>query len=666
MFHLIKSQKIYFLFLFIVVVLNYGTTINNGYMIDDHHFLKGRNQSGYQSNQDFFTKTDNQHFIPFYSGVNFMLFENFRDKPYVFHIINIFLFYVSCLLFFLLIVQLSNSKPIAYLATLLMLLHPVNYFPVGYKTANFVFYSAVFMELSLLLAWYAVQGSKKKIVCILMSYGFFVFALLSNHWAALLPFYLAAMLYFVKKFELRRIVIIILPYLLMDSIFLMLYVKIAGSNMDLIGRINSLDLSLFEYLATFSYIAYGYISNLFLPRNIVFMVNMPKPVEYLLFWNSMFFLWIILSFILITFVWKKSLKSLSLIWFLTGFILVFPALFSHSNMGLVFEPHWLYFSSFGFFLMVAIYLDQVRLKINKVYFGAMICGIIIFLFITTQSFNYFTKTEKRYCEFLLHYYPENRIGLTTLGNIYLNEGKYDEAMQVYNKVIELGDLKQYKELNNIGLIFKNLKKNKEAKYYFQKSLQLNPNFTIAYNNLGTVYKIEGDLAQAEYNFKKAIRLNPKFPEPRLNLINVYIQKKDWQEAQRSLKELDFSKMKPLNQRDILIKLAVVLFKIGNVSQSSDYIEQLYSKFNTIETRLILSQEFSSLNMDVQAMSILDVALFQFPRSKEIYLLYGVILGNNENWESAIEMWEKGKIIDDKEDKFDEYIVKAKLLMQKDM
>ncbi len=665
MLHFLKSNKTIFLSLLFAVILNYSSTLNNGFMIDDDIFLKGQYQSDYHSDEDFFTKSASQHFSPFYYWVNFTLFKYFENTPYVFHILNILLFYMSGSLFFLLVVQFSRSKSIAFLAALLIFFHPIHYFSVGYKTSNFVFYCAIFMEISLLLAWYAVAKKRTSLLLISMSCLFFVLALLSNEWAALLPFYLFFILYFLKDFKLKKICLLSIPYLLIDALFLFSYVNIAGPKMQLMDRIYTMNIPFFEFSAAFSYFFFHYVGNLIWPRDIVFMMNIIPPVGHLLFWNGLFYIGMISIVILIVFIWGKNLKSLALTWFLIGFILVVPALFSHINMGLVFEPHWLYFSSFGFFLLVATYLDRLRLKIKKVYFAAILSGILLFLFSTTQSFNYFTKTEKRYCQFLLKYYPQNKIALTTLGNIYFSEKQYDQSFQFYNRVIALGDVDRFKELTNIGLIYKELHKNEQAKYYFQKALELNPNFFIAYNNLGTIYEEEGDLIQAEYNYQKTIQLAPHLPEARLNLVNVFIKKEEWPKATHTLEAFELNKISTFYQRKVLIKQAVVASKIGNAQQSSFYVEQLCKGSNSVRMFLELSQEFVALKMYKQAFQILDAALLRFPKSKEIYLYYGVILGNNENWMGAINMWKRGKVIDNKEKKFDEFIAKATFLMQND-
>ena len=55
-------------------------------------------------------------------------------------------------------------------------------------------------------------------------------------------------------------------------------------------------------------------------------------------------------------------------------------------------------------------------------------------------------------------------------------------------------------------IHKQLKKYDTAISYFEKAIQLNPNFSEAYNNLGNTKKRVGKIDEAIFCFEKAIQL----------------------------------------------------------------------------------------------------------------------------------------------------------------
>ena len=153
--------------------------------------------------------------------------------------------------------------------------------------------------------------------------------------------------------------------------------------------------------------------------------------------------------------------------------------------------------------------------------------------------------------------PEYLFGLKILGAISLQIGRLSEAHRVNKKVTELSPkdpeghynlavnlkainsipeaIKAYKNAiilksnyveayNNLGLIFLEIEKFKEAKSYFIKALSLlsGPSSYAAFINLGTTYKRLGDFKNAIDSYKKAITSNNKIPEGHFNLGIVYL------------------------------------------------------------------------------------------------------------------------------------------------
>ena len=57
-------------------------------------------------------------------------------------------------------------------------------------------------------------------------------------------------------------------------------------------------------------------------------------------------------------------------------------------------------------------------------------------------------------------------------------------------------------------IYKNLDKYEEAVSYYNKTIQINPNFIGAYNNLGNVFKNLGEYKKAIKCYTRAAQINP--------------------------------------------------------------------------------------------------------------------------------------------------------------
>ena len=91
--------------------------------------------------------------------------------------------------------------------------------------------------------------------------------------------------------------------------------------------------------------------------------------------------------------------------------------------------------------------------------------------------------------------------------------------------------------NLLGLISLGQNKIKEATEWYEKSIEVDPNFSMAYNNLGLIYADhKKDYNKAEDLYKKSISLNAKHPEPHNNLGSVYNHLGKYEDAINSYKK----------------------------------------------------------------------------------------------------------------------------------
>jgi tetratricopeptide (TPR) repeat protein len=96
------------------------------------------------------------------------------------------------------------------------------------------------------------------------------------------------------------------------------------------------------------------------------------------------------------------------------------------------------------------------------------------------------------------------------------EGKTDIAQELYNQILKI-DPNHSQALNNIAVIFTNLKDYQKAKECYEKAIELNPNYVDAHNNLGIIFQGLGENQKAKECFKKVIELNPNFANAHNNL-----------------------------------------------------------------------------------------------------------------------------------------------------
>jgi tetratricopeptide (TPR) repeat protein len=94
-------------------------------------------------------------------------------------------------------------------------------------------------------------------------------------------------------------------------------------------------------------------------------------------------------------------------------------------------------------------------------------------------------------------------------NTYHKLNQYEEAIEDYNKAIELNP-KNAEAYNNRGNAHSELNKHEEAIEDFNKAIELDPKYAEAYNNRGNAYYELNKHEEAIEDFNKAIELNPNF------------------------------------------------------------------------------------------------------------------------------------------------------------
>jgi len=88
-----------------------------------------------------------------------------------------------------------------------------------------------------------------------------------------------------------------------------------------------------------------------------------------------------------------------------------------------------------------------------------------------------------------------------------DQGNYEEALEQFNKAIELNP-KNYIAHNYVGLVYFELRAYDQAIEYFNKAIELKPNRFMAHNRLGICYYQQKKYDLAIEQFNKAIELNP--------------------------------------------------------------------------------------------------------------------------------------------------------------
>ncbi|MBT3321027.1 MAG: tetratricopeptide repeat protein [Anaerolineae bacterium] len=96
-----------------------------------------------------------------------------------------------------------------------------------------------------------------------------------------------------------------------------------------------------------------------------------------------------------------------------------------------------------------------------------------------------------------------------LGNVYINSGAFEEAIQAYEKSIEANPEFGWSH-NNMALAYMRLGQPKVSIPYYQRSIELLSDFTdkaVAWHGMGNSYQVMDDLENAILAFQRAVNLD---------------------------------------------------------------------------------------------------------------------------------------------------------------
>jgi tetratricopeptide (TPR) repeat protein len=113
---------------------------------------------------------------------------------------------------------------------------------------------------------------------------------------------------------------------------------------------------------------------------------------------------------------------------------------------------------------------------------------------------------------------ETRAGLTMLGVVLRNLGRDREAQESYRRAIALDPLFD-EAYYNLGVLLRDTAPT-EAEVLFAKVLEIDPTFAAAHREIGWVYRKLDRIAEAEFHVRRAIELQPDDAWAHIYLGNV--------------------------------------------------------------------------------------------------------------------------------------------------
>ena len=222
--------------------------------------------------------------------------------------------------------------------------------------------------------------------------------------------------------------------------------------------------------------------------------------------------------------------------------------------------------------------------------------------------------------------------------VYYNKNEYGKAIEDFNKAIEL-DNKFALAYNNRGMVYLNKKEYDKAIEDFNKAIELDNKFALAYNNRGIVYldrnkKDEYDKAIEDFN--KAIELDNEFALAYGNRGLAYFYKKEYVKAFNN-----FKKFKPNEELNYMIKLFLINEKgINNIENltikyADSYFTSVIGK--NIKIKINKNKLFKIWCYQYVLLDLLSIKNYQNIKEFSHYTskkIFDILINNDEKNDNA--------------------------------
>ena len=548
-----RENSKWILALFLIGFLVYAFNLNNGlFWDDDDWIINNPYVHSFSYVGDIFSKDILSGFGLNSNYYRPLLLLSFTAnyviggiKPFGYHLLsNLFHIGNGILIFFLLLYVLKWRLP-AFIASLLFLVHPLQTEAVTYISGRGDPMSVFFMLFSILVFIKYNNSNLKKYL--FGSLVLMLCAILSRETAVLLaPLFLIVYVSFLTKEKFWRSIrdglFKIWPYFALAGCygFLRLTVLNFQNTLNFYNTSNIYADNLSYRLYTFGHVLLEYLKLIFVPIGLHMERNFPVHTSFFQFPVWIGYLVVVVIMAIGWYLYRLEFGNQNFstkdkfassgkikepdskisnfrIWFFawSWFFISLSMVSGIIPINAIIYEHWLYLPLIGFFVLAGFYFDKLivflRFRRLEVARWAMMAAMIVYLgFFGLQTIrrNIIWGDPVAFYEAILEYSPDSIRVTNNLGNIYSKEGRTDDAIKMYQKIID-----------NPGNFF--------AQPYY---------------NLGNIYLDKGDLAKAEKLFVQAIEIDPSFPFAYQNLAIIYANTGHIAEAIKVLEGL--KKMRP--------------------------------------------------------------------------------------------------------------------------
>lgn len=257
-----------------------------------------------------------------------------------------------------------------------------------------------------------------------------------------------------------------------------------------------------------------YLYNFIWPGNLSWYYPFPKPFDLSqpMVLAGVVGTCMLIPALLISLRWTRCL----LIGWLFFFVAIFPAIGVIGIHPMIAADRHMYFPIVGLLLPLGYLFNELwggklGKKFGKAAGQIMLVPAVLLLtaseFILTRCYLVHWRDSESVYEYMLGFSPDVVVLQNNFGNVLKNSGKLDEAIEHFNKSLELKP-DSPEVHNNLGTLLDRLGRFDEAVEHYERALELRPNFSQAHYNLATLLAKQGKTDEAIAEFGKALAGRP--------------------------------------------------------------------------------------------------------------------------------------------------------------
>jgi protein O-mannosyl-transferase len=434
--------------------------------------------------------------------------------PESYHRTNLILHLANTFLVFIFIYLLFQKMGMATIVSVLFGVHTIHVESVAWVSERKDVLYTFFFLFSLILYLRYVKEDKAKFYW--FSLILFFLSILSKGMAVSFTISLIAIDFFLgRRLIDKKVMLEKIPFLILSIIFGI--VAIIAQNLD--PKVE--DVSHHNIIFRIIFACYGFVN---------YMIKLILPIDLSTFYpypdqHDLPFVFWLCPFIAlgITGLIVYSLKKRKDIFFGFTFFLinVFLVLQLLPVGRAIMADRYTYIPSIGFFIMVAgtyKLLIQKNTALKPILIGVL-AAYTIFLSTLTYKHSKVWRDSLTLWTYTIKDHPSD-IAYYNLGDAYDNLGKYQTAIENYNKAIALNPLYAM-AYNNRGVAQIGFKKYDASMLDFSKAISIDPNCAGAYYNRGNLWSNFNKMEKAIADFTKALTIDTSYADAYVHRANTW-------------------------------------------------------------------------------------------------------------------------------------------------